>query len=147
MRQARPTRRLERAHSGPRRAHLRRRASSDAWSGRSGACRFTLRSVGRAASDRSRVVVDWHQDRSMTDARDGQLEARARQSLGESGGAIYEAAMSALRRRGAGGAAVDVGCGAGRLYSRLAGIADTYVGVDAVRYDGFPATAAFVPAV
>ena len=82
----------------------------------------------------------------MTDARDEQLEARARQSLGESGGAIYEAAMSALRRRAARGAVVDVGCGAGRLYSRLAGIADSYAGVDAVRYDGFPATATFVPA-
>ena len=82
----------------------------------------------------------------MTDARDGQLEARARQSLGESGSAIYEAALSALRRRSARGAAVDVGCGTGRFFSRLAGIADSYVGVDAVRYDEFPATATFVPA-
>jgi len=78
--------------------------------------------------------------------RDNQLEARARQSRGESSGAIYDAALSALRRRGARGAAVDVGCGNGRLYPRLAGMIDSYLGVDAARYDGFPADAAFIQA-
>jgi len=82
----------------------------------------------------------------MTDARDDQLEARARQSLGESSDAIYESAAAALRRRGARGTIVDVGCGAGRLRTRLTGMMDRYVGVDAVRYEGFPAAARFVQA-
>ena len=82
----------------------------------------------------------------MTQARDLLLEARARQSLGQSADAIYEAAVSALRRRGVRGTAIDVGCGAGRLYSWLAGVCDAYIGVDAVRYDGFPAAASFVQA-
>ena len=82
----------------------------------------------------------------MTDARDDQLEARARQSLGESSDAIYESAVVALQRRGARGAAVDVGCGTGRLQSRLTGMIDAYVGVDAVRYESFPADARFIQA-
>lgn len=82
----------------------------------------------------------------MTDARDERLEARARQSLGESSDAIYDSAVAALRRRGARGAAVDVGCGTGRLHARLTGMIDGYVGVDAVRYEGFPAAARFVQA-
>jgi 2-polyprenyl-3-methyl-5-hydroxy-6-metoxy-1,4-benzoquinol methylase len=82
----------------------------------------------------------------MIDARDDQLEARARQSLGESSDAIYEAAVAALRRRAARGAVVDVGCGSGRLYPRLAGMIDSYVGVDAARYDGFPPQASFIQA-
>ena len=82
----------------------------------------------------------------MTEARDVLLEARARQSLGQSADAIYEAAASALRRRGVRGTAIDVGCGSGRLYSWLAGVCDAYIGVDAVRYDGFPEAASFVQA-
>ena len=71
------------------------------------------------------------------------LESRARQSLGTSGEAIYRAAAEALRRRDAGGAIVDVGCGTGRLSQLLQSIATSYVGVDAVRYDEFPAGASF----
>ena len=82
----------------------------------------------------------------MTDARDEQLEARARQSLGESSHAIYESAVAALRRRGARGTIVDVGCGTGRLHPRLTGMMDAYVGVDAVRYEGFPVAGRFVQA-
>lgn len=80
----------------------------------------------------------------MTDARDDRLEARARPSLGESSNAIYESAVAALRRRGARGTIVDVGCGTGRLHPRLTGMMDAYVGVDALRYEGFPAAARFV---
>ena len=82
----------------------------------------------------------------MSRASDSQLEARARLSLGESSEAIYEAAVSALRRRGARGTTVDVGCGSGRLYPLLAGMIDSYVGVDAVRYEGFPAGASYARA-
>ena len=36
------------------------------------------------------------------------------------------------------GQLIDVGCGTGRLYSELHGCFTRYVGVDVVRYDGFP---------
>ena len=80
----------------------------------------------------------------MSGVRDRALEARARQSLGQSGDAIYSAALTGLRRRAARGAVVDVGCGTGRLRSLLSGLATSYVGVDAVRYDGFPLDAPFL---
>src|SRR4029078_8545052 len=98
-------------------------------------------SLARAAAHRPSPVFDWGHNRRMTDARDDKLEARAAQSLGESSDAIYESAAAALRRRGARGTIVDVGCGAGRLRTRLTGMMDRYVGVAAVRYEGFPAAA------
>lgn len=75
------------------------------------------------------------------------VEARARQSLGASGEAIYRmvAETVAARHRG-GGTLVDVGCGSGRLWTFLRDRFERYVGVDAVRYDGFPADGEFVPA-
>jgi 2-polyprenyl-3-methyl-5-hydroxy-6-metoxy-1,4-benzoquinol methylase len=79
----------------------------------------------------------------MSGVGDRALESRARQSLGQSGDAIYAAAVDGLRRRAARGAVVDVGCGTGRLKALLSGLADSYVGVDAVRYDGFPGDAPF----
>jgi 2-polyprenyl-3-methyl-5-hydroxy-6-metoxy-1,4-benzoquinol methylase len=82
----------------------------------------------------------------MTLVPDLALEARARQSLGESGSAIYAAAARALRERGARGSVVDVGCGTGRLTTWMQDVATAYLGVDAVRYDGFPAGAAFLAA-
>lgn len=72
-------------------------------------------------------------------------EARARQSLGRSDDAILAAAADALRRRGAGGAIIDLGCGAGQLRAHLEGLATGYVGVDGVRYEAFPAGLSFVP--
>jgi 2-polyprenyl-3-methyl-5-hydroxy-6-metoxy-1,4-benzoquinol methylase len=69
---------------------------------------------------------------------DHALHSRALQSLGESGAAIYAAAVDALRQRSAAGSVVDVGCGTGRLRALLGDIATSYVGVDAVRFDGFP---------
>jgi 2-polyprenyl-3-methyl-5-hydroxy-6-metoxy-1,4-benzoquinol methylase len=74
------------------------------------------------------------------------LEPRARQSLGASDDAIYVAAANALRRRGVRGRVVDVGCGVGRLRAFLADIIDSYVGVDAIQYDGLPTGVAFVRA-
>lgn len=80
----------------------------------------------------------------MSGLGDRALESRARQSLGQSGDAIYAAAVDGLRRRAARGDVVDVGCGAGRLKALLSGLVDSYVGVDAVRYDGFPRDAPFL---
>ena len=72
------------------------------------------------------------------------VEARARQSLGTSDTAIYEMVATALKERGvAGGTLVDVGCGAGQLWPYLRRQFARYVGVDVVRYEGFPADAEF----
>jgi SAM-dependent methyltransferase len=67
------------------------------------------------------------------------VEARARRSLGGSEDAIHALVERAVRARHAGGGTlVDVGCGTGALWSRLADRFDRYVGVDAAWYDGFP---------
>ena len=82
----------------------------------------------------------------MTIAPDLTLEARARESLGASDDVIYAAAASALRRRHARGRVVDVGCGTGRLRSFLGDMIESYVGVDAIQYEGLPTGIAFMRA-
>jgi SAM-dependent methyltransferase len=82
----------------------------------------------------------------MISAPDLALEARARQSQGGSDDAIYSAAAAALRRRGARGRIVDLGCGTGRLRGFLDGMIDSYAGVDAIRYDGLASGIAFIRA-
>lgn len=65
--------------------------------------------------------------------------ARARQSLGESAAAIYRMVIQALKgRHRGGGVLVDVGCGTGNLWSFARDHFSRYIGVDVVRYDGFP---------
>ncbi|SOD02584.1 2-polyprenyl-3-methyl-5-hydroxy-6-metoxy-1,4-benzoquinol methylase [bacterium JGI 053] len=72
------------------------------------------------------------------------VEARARASLGTSGDAIYRMVAAAVAaRHPGGGTLLDVGCGSGRLWPFVRGRFDRYVGVDAVRYDGFPAEGEF----
>jgi SAM-dependent methyltransferase len=67
------------------------------------------------------------------------VEERARRSLGSSGDAIYRMVADAIAARHAGGGTlVDVGCGSGKLWPFVRARFDRYVGVDAVRYDGFP---------
>ncbi|HYJ80937.1 MAG TPA: class I SAM-dependent methyltransferase [Longimicrobiaceae bacterium] len=67
------------------------------------------------------------------------LEERARRSLGASGDAVYRMVADAVAaRHPGGGTLVDVGCGSGRLWPYLRERFDRYLGVDAVRYDGFP---------
>src|SRR5262245_41853009 len=69
---------------------------------------------------------------------------RARQSGGTSEPAIYRVAANLLAsRHPGGGCLVDVGCGTGRLWTYVRHRFDHYVGVDIIRYDGFPAEAEF----
>ena len=71
------------------------------------------------------------------------LERRARQSLGASHDAIYAALDAALASRGVSGTLADVGCGSGRLWTRLRGRFARCIGIDAVRFDGLPADVDF----
>jgi 2-polyprenyl-3-methyl-5-hydroxy-6-metoxy-1,4-benzoquinol methylase len=64
-------------------------------------------------------------------------------SKGTSAFPILQAALRVLDGRVASlGCMVDVGCGAGDLFRALGAREYTYVGVDLVRYDGFPGTTA-----
>ncbi|HYW09389.1 MAG TPA: class I SAM-dependent methyltransferase [Longimicrobium sp.] len=75
------------------------------------------------------------------------LEERARLSRGTSGEAIYRMVAAAVNEHvPAGGTLLDVGCGTGALWDHLRGRFDRYVGVDAVRYELFPAGAEWVAA-
>jgi 2-polyprenyl-3-methyl-5-hydroxy-6-metoxy-1,4-benzoquinol methylase len=72
-------------------------------------------------------------------------ESRARLSEGTSHPTIYAAVVKALRAvHSGGGILVDVGCGSGSLWAALHSSFDRYVGVDVVRYPGFPADADLV---
>jgi SAM-dependent methyltransferase len=72
-------------------------------------------------------------------------EERARRSLGSSGDAIYRMVERAVRaRHPGGGTLVDVGCGSGLLWPHVRGHFGRYVGVDVLRYDGFPADGEFI---
>lgn len=67
------------------------------------------------------------------------LDARARPSLGCSDDAIYRLVGEMLARHGAlGGHLVDAGCGRGGLFQTIGDAFDTYSGLDAVLYEGFP---------
>lgn len=69
---------------------------------------------------------------------------RARQSLGMSDAAIYAMVARALNGRYAGGGMiVDVGCGAGNLRPFVRERFSHYIGVDVIRYEGFPPDAEF----
>lgn len=70
--------------------------------------------------------------------------ARAQQTKGASNHAIYGMVARAWERLGAEQAvAVDVGCGTGGLRAYLPASVTRYVGVDLLRYDGFPEDADF----
>jgi 2-polyprenyl-3-methyl-5-hydroxy-6-metoxy-1,4-benzoquinol methylase len=72
------------------------------------------------------------------------LEARARQSRGSSSDAIYRMVEKAIAAHHAGaGTLVDVGCGGGGLQRAVGARFTAYSGIDAVRYDAFPADAVF----
>ena len=73
--------------------------------------------------------------------------SRARDSRGSGDDAIYAAAARLIgKRRISGQIVADVGCGAGRLWPIVAQGFGHYVGVDIMRWDGFPAGAEFIRA-
>lgn len=74
------------------------------------------------------------------------IVARARASGGASHPAIHAAVAHELQSVGAGGPLVDVGCGHGALRPLLGTSFTTYVGIDAVRYDGLARDAKLVRA-
>jgi SAM-dependent methyltransferase len=69
---------------------------------------------------------------------------RARSSGGVSNDANYVFVAEALRSRGVTGTLLDVGCGNGNLWPFVRELFVRYVGVDAVRYEGFPQDGSFV---
>jgi 2-polyprenyl-3-methyl-5-hydroxy-6-metoxy-1,4-benzoquinol methylase len=72
---------------------------------------------------------------------------RALRSGGTSETAIYEMIADALRHAGVTtGKLLDIGCGSGNLYPFVRDRFSSYVGVDLVRYDSFPAGADWVEA-
>jgi 2-polyprenyl-3-methyl-5-hydroxy-6-metoxy-1,4-benzoquinol methylase len=74
------------------------------------------------------------------------VETRARESQGASNNAIYKMVARAITERySSGGVLVDVGCGSGNLRSFVRAHFERYIGVDVLRYDGFPTDAEFVP--
>jgi len=83
------------------------------------------------------LTNNWEQAASLT------VEDRARQSGGVSNQAIYKMVARALSARQAKGRLLDVGCGNGHLHGFIRSQFAEYVGVDAVRYDDFPAGAEF----
>lgn len=72
-------------------------------------------------------------------------ETRANLSCGISDDAIYRMVQGAIhqRRPQHDGVVIDGGCGAGGLWQSLSGQFQTYIGVDAVKYDGFPENGQF----
>lgn len=72
------------------------------------------------------------------------VEERARQSLGSSSKAIYRMVREALLEHNVSkGVLVDVGCGKGSLWGEVSDLFTRYIGVDVIRYDGFPIDAEF----
>lgn len=73
-------------------------------------------------------------------------EQRAEVSLGTSAEAIYRLLARAIGEgHPGGGTLLDVGCGTGGLWGYIRDLFRAYVGVDVIRYEGFPEGAEFRP--
>ncbi len=73
------------------------------------------------------------------------VEARARHSHGSSAEAVYlMAARFLAEKKVSAGVLWDIGCGRGNLWSYVRAHASGYLGVDAVRYEGFPEGCDFI---
>jgi 2-polyprenyl-3-methyl-5-hydroxy-6-metoxy-1,4-benzoquinol methylase len=76
----------------------------------------------------------------------GDVQARARLSLGRGHQAIHATVASLLASRGAAGTLADVGCGTGDLWRATRHRFTRCLGIDAVRYDALPEDIVFHPA-
>jgi 2-polyprenyl-3-methyl-5-hydroxy-6-metoxy-1,4-benzoquinol methylase len=75
------------------------------------------------------------------------LANRAKASRGTSSDVLYHLVASVIRERcPPGETLLDIGCGTGALWDFVRDHVENYLGVDAVRYDGFPDACAFYPA-
>lgn len=75
---------------------------------------------------------------------DRRVHDRAVATLGASSDLLYVRAGEILGARGGKGRVADVGCGQGRLFGALQGV-ESYVGLDLLRFDNFPADLEFRP--
>lgn len=76
--------------------------------------------------------IEWH------------VEARARQTLGISDSAIYRMVVEVLKDQNLnGGVLVDFGCGEGQLWPHISQWFSRYIGIDCIRYEGFPNSGEF----
>jgi SAM-dependent methyltransferase len=83
----------------------------------------------------------------MADPIANETRRRAAHSGGASDTAIYQMVERALGKRDLkGDVAVDLGCGTGALQNLIRARFKQYIGVDAVRYDGFPSSGEFIEA-
>jgi len=71
------------------------------------------------------------------------VRERALLTQGASSEAIYPLAAAAIAERAEGSVLIDVGCGQGLLRKNLTARLQKYIGVDLVRYPGFPADSDF----
>ncbi|HTL89125.1 MAG TPA: class I SAM-dependent methyltransferase [Leptolyngbya sp.] len=69
---------------------------------------------------------------------------RAEQSLGTSHTAIYQMVARALSSQSSPGVLLDVGCGSGNLLPFVSQCCDRYIGIDTIRYAGFPTQAELI---
>jgi 2-polyprenyl-3-methyl-5-hydroxy-6-metoxy-1,4-benzoquinol methylase len=70
---------------------------------------------------------------------------RALQSAGQSANVVHQMAARALAERGLTNVRLaDVGCGRGDFYPVIANRCSRYIGIDAVKFDGFPNDIEFV---
>jgi 2-polyprenyl-3-methyl-5-hydroxy-6-metoxy-1,4-benzoquinol methylase len=70
---------------------------------------------------------------------------RARLSAGRSDPHVYDAVVKTLSSRSTGtGTLADVGCGSGELWKAAGKLFVRYIGIDIIRYPGFPDTEKFV---
>lgn len=87
------------------------------------------------------------QDYRGSSAGFGDYQARARLSEGRSATAIHRMVAGAIAARSLTNLVLaDVGCGNRDLFPLVAERCTRYVGIDAVRYEGFPQGAEFIPA-
>src|SRR5262245_43910277 len=89
-------------------------------------------------------AISVSEDKRDSQSIDAGLESRARLSLGASSDAIYQMVDEFLEiNQIRGGTLVDVGCGGGAIWRVVSTRFGRYCGLDAVRYDTFPADGEF----